>query len=210
VSAYLGTAVVTATGGYPVKRNKSHSIDSIVFDSLSVLGNFPVVSPSDGVARTTIQAYLFMPQAFKISKVGVYCSAIDATSGDYFNIVVGAGTPNASGIANNTAPPDNQRNYGYPQAFAAAGNLVFGNDVQFNTTNFPNLATGTGGYNEFEPVTSTGAPNYDGCYLPGVYTLRVVTNASTGSISNLCVAITGCLIDTNCAANFDAQPTVDY
>jgi hypothetical protein len=48
------------------------------------------------------------------------------------------------------------------------------------------------------------------CYLPGLLTLRVTTNASTGSITNLIVSLTGVLIDTNPAQNLDAQPTVDY
>lgn len=200
--AYLGTNPITGTAGYPVKRNKSHSIDSIVFDSLCVLGQFPIVSPSAGVARTTIQGRILIPQAFKISKVAVYCSAIDALTGDSFNIVVGAGSPNTSGAASNVAPPDNQRNNGYPTAFAAAGNLVFATDVPFNAAN--GFATATGGVNEFCPT------NYDGCYLPGILTLRVTTNASTGSITNLLVSISGVLIDTNCASNLDAQPTVDY
>ena len=110
--SYLATSPITGTAGYPVKRNKSHSIDSIVFDALCVLGEFPIVSPGAGVARTTIQGRIFIPQAFKISKVGVYCSAIDAVTGDSLNIVVGAGTADTSGVANNTAPPDNQRKIG--------------------------------------------------------------------------------------------------
>jgi hypothetical protein len=202
--AYLGTNPITGTAGYPVKRNKSHSIDSVVFDTLCVLGQFPVVSPGAGVARTTSQGIIFIPQAFKVSKVGVWCTAIDALTGDSFNIVVGNGTPNTSGVSGNVAPPDNQRNNGYPTAFAAAGNLLFATDVAFTVANFPNLATATGGYNEFEPT------NYDGCYLPGALNLVVTTNASTGSITGLIVTLTGMLIDTNCAQNLDAQPTVDY
>jgi hypothetical protein len=196
--------VVTATAGYPVKRNKSHHIDSWGFDALSVLGQFPLVSPGAGVARTTISGRIFIPQAFKIAKVGVYCSAIDAVTGDSFNIVVGAGTAQGSGVSGNTAPPDRQRNDGSPTAFASAGQLVFDQDVAFNTTNFPNLATGTGGFNEFAPY------NYDGCYLPGLLTLRVTTNAATGSITNLIVTLVGALIDTNCAYNEGGEPTVDF
>ena len=208
--AYLGTSPITGTAGYPVKRNKSHSIDSVVFDALCVLGQFPLVSPGAGVARTTIQGRIFIPQAFKISKIGVYCSAIDAVTGDSLNIVVGSGTANASGISGNVGPPDNQRNNGNPTAFAAAGNLVFGTDLALTVANFPNLATSTGGYNEFEPTTYNGVGNYDACYLPGLLTLRVTTNASTGSITNLIVSLTGVLIDTNPVQNLDAQPTVDY
>lgn len=210
MSAYLGLGVVTATGGYPVKRNKSHSIDSWVFDAVSPIFSFPVTTLSDGVGRTTIEATVYVPQAFKIAKVGVYCTAIDAVTGDSFNILVGAGTPNASGILGNTGPYDNQRNIGYPTAFAAAGNLVFGTDLAFTVANFPNLATGTGGYNQFEPTTYSGAPNYDVCYLPGPYSLIATTNASTGAITDLTVSVIGCFIDTNCARNLDGQPTVDW
>lgn len=209
--AYLSTSPTTGTAGYPVKRNKSHDIDAIVFDTLSVLGQFPAVSPGAGVARTTIQGIIFIPQAFKISKVGVWCTAIDAVAGlDSFNITVGNGTADASGISGNTGPPDNQRNGGNPTAFASAGQLVFGTDVAFNVANFPNIATGTGGYNEFEPVDYAGNPTYDVCYLPGALCLVVTTVASTGSITGLIVTLSGVLIDTNCAQNLDAQPTVDY
>jgi len=208
--AYLGTNPITGTAGYPVKRNKSHSIDSFVFDGLTTLAQFASVSPGAGVARTTIQATVMMASSYKIAKVGVFCSAIDAVTGDSFNIVVGNGTPNSSGVSGNIGPPDNQRNNGYPTAFAAAGNLVFGTDVAFTVKNFPNLATATGGYNEFEPVDYAGNAAYDVCYLPGPLTLVATTNASTGSITGLLVVIMGCYIDTNCASNLDAQPTVDW
>ena len=197
--------VVTATAGYPVKRNKSHSIDSWVFDALTTLGAFASVSPGAGVARTTNQATIFMAQSYKIAKVGVYFTAIDAvTGGDSFNIKVGTGTANASGISGNTAPFDRQRNDGYPTAFASAGQLVFDTDVAFNVTNFPNIATGTGGYNEFAPY------NYDGCYLPGPLSLIATTVASTGSITGLVVVLVGCYIDTNCGYSEGGVPTQDF
>ena len=208
--AYLATSPITGTAGYPVKRNKSHDIDAFGFDGLCTLAQFPSVSADDGDVRTDIAATVMIASSYKIGKVGVYCSAIDAVTGDAFNIVVGDGTADASGISGNTGPPDNQRNLGYPTAFATAGQLVFGTDVGFTVANFPNLVTTTGGYNEFEPVDYAGNPTFDVCYLPGPLTLRVVTNASTGSITGLLVVIMGCYIDTNCASNLDAQPTVDW
>ena len=190
--------VVTATAGWPVKRNKSHSIDSWVFDALSP-AQFPVASIGASASRNTTAARLFIPQAFKIAKVGVYfLSALNATS---FNIAVGDGNLPA---VNQVGPFDRQRNDGMPTAVAQLGNLVFDNDVLINTTNFPNMGVGGPGWNTFAPY------NYDCVYIPNYpLTLRATTNVG-GSMTQLIVSLAIALIDTNPAANLGGMPTVDF
>jgi hypothetical protein len=147
---------------------------------------FPSVSPGAGVANSAIQAVISPPTRYKIRKVSVYFSAIDALTGDSFNIVVGTGTY----TQNNAAPNDNSFDQalpggvGYPTNVATAGMSVFAADVVFNATSFSNIATGTGGYGIVIPT------NYDAVYSGGTpLTLRVTTNASTGSITGLIVSL---------------------
>jgi hypothetical protein len=199
LSIYINENIILAPAPGTVKCNKTHDIDAVVFDALSFLDFPPQASVTDGLTDSAVAA-LFFPQAIKIVKVAVYCSAIDAVTGDAFNIEVGDGTVNEL-----AGPQDNQRVFGYPTAFAAAGNTVFAGDVAFTVANFPNLATSTGGYEIFIPT------NYDTIYLPQTpLYLIVTTNASTGSISNLQVTLGVIPIDTNCAYNEGAVPGVDY
>jgi hypothetical protein len=176
---------------------------------------FAVVSPGAGVANTTIQASFLAPTLFKIRKVAVlYTAANSVTSTLAFNIVVGTGAytagtiaPNDNSYASGTVLPVSPTTtgsgvavaaagVGYPTNVAGAGQAVFSADITFTTatqtgaqaasTYAPGWVslTTTGGYGIFVP------PNYDAVYpmlLP--ITLRCVTTASTGTISNLAVML---------------------
>jgi hypothetical protein len=196
---YFQSEVLYGVPG-PVKCNKSHDIDGVGFDAISQV-TFPAVASVGAGNTATSTSILYLPQACKIVKVGVYCSAIDAVTGDSFNIEVGTGTPLTT-----VGGADTQRVYGYPTVAAVAGSLVFVADVGFTVANFPNLATGTGGYNVFIPT------NWDTIYIPqnGPLNLYTTTTASTGSITNLQVTLTIICIDTNCTYNEHAQPGVSY
>jgi hypothetical protein len=190
--------------------------------NLNALGvdSFPVVaSIGQGIANTAIQAYWISPCMFKIAKVAVFASAIDAVTGtDAFNIVVGTtGAYTQGNIAANdnsiagpsvsvgsTYPTSAIGGMGYPTNVAAVGNSVFAADVPFQSTTavpFPYVGAGAGnpGGNGqgWKALATTGLygllipTNYDAVYPEGVpLTLRVSTVASTGSISNLLVAFT--------------------
>lgn len=155
------------------------------FNTLSQI-EFVTVSPGAGVVNGTVQGIPFVsPVAFKIPKVSVYLAALDSVAGtDLFNIVVGTGAYVSA--AASAAPNDNSDQgpppggLGVPTNVAVAGQTVFGADVAFTVANFPNLTVGTGGYGVLVPT------NYDAVYPAGVpITLRAVTTAGTGAITNL-------------------------
>jgi hypothetical protein len=176
---------------------QSYVFDTVAWESLAV------ASVGAGVANTTIQAALNPPTMYKIAKVSVYCSAIDAVTGDSFNLVVGTTASYTSAAASGGnpdnsfaqqlqgAPAGSQFGVGYPTNVATVGTTVFGADVVLNTTNIPNLAISTGGYAVLVPGYTTGlGGSYDAVYPSGVpLTLRMTTNASTGSVTNFKVTM---------------------
>jgi hypothetical protein len=169
-------------------------------------------SLSDGLDGSTYDAAVILPQFCKIPKVAVAYSAVDVfttSSPDTINFVVdNAGAYNATqgakgaptnpngagtgfqasytpGVAQTVAPPDTSQQYGYPTEFAAVGDCLFAADLQFNANFFTNPGAGTGGGSQVFETT-----NWDGCYAAGtVLSMRSVTTASTGSVSNLCVVL---------------------
>lgn len=177
------TASLLPSGTFII--GKEHVVQSFRFDAVTPYAFPEVATIGAGVANTTIQGSLLIPNAFKIAKVAVSFGDIDALTTDAFNIVVGTDSYTQGTLA----PPDNSAVYGYPTQFAAAGDTVFGDDMGFNVTNFPN-ATTSGGVAVFAP------PVWDAIYPAGsVLTLRASTVASTGSIADLLVALCVKLID---------------
>lgn len=176
----------------------------------------PVAAIGAGVANTVVQARVVLPFNYKIRYVAVDLTAIDAVAGlDLFNLVVGTGA--YTNTAASLAPNDNRDTNGIATNVAVAGNSVFGADVPFNAANtqvqgsgWIALATAAGGQGIFVP------PNYDAVYPRGVpMTLRVVTVAATGSISNLAVVMGIVPVDLRAAvAGAPGQtivlPGVDY
>lgn len=199
-----------------LKRGLTLARESFNMNALNMI-SFPVVaSIGAGVANTALQAYFISPCLFKIAKVAVFASAIDAVTGtDAFNIVVGTtGAYTQGNVATNdnsiagptvgpgTTYPTVPGGVGYPTNVAVVGNSVFAADVPFQATTAvpspyvapgPNGGTGQG----WKALATTGLygllvpTNYDAVYPEGIpLTLRVSTVASTGSISNLLVAFT--------------------
>lgn len=180
---------------------------SWVFDAVSS-ESMAVASIGAGVANTTIQGAIVLPYNYKIAKVSVYCTALDAVTGDKLNLVVGTTGAYTSAAASGGNPDNSYAQQaqgaatgqpygvGYPTNVATTGTTVFGADVELNTTTVPNLAISTGGYAVWVPgvtaLTSTTVMggSYDAVYPSGVpLTLRVVSNASTGSITGLKVTL---------------------
>lgn len=197
------------------KRGITLAPTSFNLNGLSVITFGPVASIGAGVATSAIQDYFVSPCNFKIAKVAIFASAIDAVTGtDAFNIVVGTASTYTLGLAANdnsaagpavgpgTTYPTTPGGVGYPTVFAAAGNSLFAADVPFQaTTAMPSpyvesgAAGGTG--QGWKLLTTTGLygiivpVNYEAVYPEGMpLTLRVSTVASTGSISNLFVSFT--------------------
>lgn len=184
-----------------VKTVKTSTPEAFRFNTLHSVP-IHIGSLSDGVANTTVQARYVLPQPSKIAKVAFSCTAIDALTGDSFNIVMGG----SSYTQGTVAPPDNYLTYGYPTAYAVNGDALFAADVPLNATNIPGLSTGSGGSGVLIPYQRT-TPNgtwgpsgtaasptlgtllsgsYDSVFPAGaVLTVRFTTNASTGSISNV-------------------------
>ena len=241
----LGPQIAPATV-YPLfdqgKGRASKGLDNldredIVLGALSVNFNlFSCASAGASLANTTVVAYAVLPGRCKISKIVVFCSAIEAASGNHkFNIVLGTGAYTQGSIPgndNSSVPPVSWNAGGQAAATnavgatppggggictnpAVPGNAMFAADVAFNTTNFPALTTGTG----------TGA-NYGQQLVPsspdavwpnqGILTLRLVTPGG-GSISNLIISAVASLQPLNAsfpASNFPIyatpEPTVDW
>ena len=173
-----------------------------------------IASVGANVGNATVQALYISPCNFKVSKIAVCGTAIAAVTGTHkFNVVVGTGTYTQGSVAANdnsiagpsvspnTTYPTAPGGMGYPTNLAVVGNALFAADIPFQaTTTYPTpivpagsaggtgqgwgaLAT-TGFYGLFVPT------NYDAVYPGGVpLTLRCVTPASTGSITNLLVSM---------------------
>jgi hypothetical protein len=198
-------------------RGLNESWDSDTLNTVQ-LKSFPVVSPGAGVANTTVQTSVLLPFRYKIRKVSVIFSAIDAITGgsDAFNLVLGGvtGQTGQTYTQGNLAPNDNSQtgssavpgqntgNLGYPTNFATAGQSVFAADVPFTFAGGGTYATGLSSTNTqnsgsgWISLTTSGGygifvpPNYDAVYPENVpLSLRVATTAVTGSITNLFVTI---------------------
>jgi hypothetical protein len=190
-----------------VKTVKSSTPSAFRFNTLGLV-TIPIANLSDGVANTTVQGRVVLPQPCKISKVGFTCTSIDALTGDSFNIVMGEGSYTQGDVA----PPDNSLTYGYPTAFAANGDALFAADVVLNATNIPGLTVDDGGsgvlvpYQRTYPGSSgtwgpagTAANPTFGTLLAGSYdsifpagadlTVRFTTNASTGAIDGIAISL---------------------
>lgn len=153
---------------------KAHALDAIVFDGASMQDFDNVASVGAGVANTTVQARLPVPQACKIYKVVANFSAIGSGGAHSFNIVVGTGAEGSVGSVDTNA---------------IAGTTVFQGDQ--------NLATGTA-----DTPQVFNAAVWDTIYPTGsLLTLRAVTPATTGSLTNLKVILLVKFIDPTPSTN---------
>lgn len=153
------------------KRGKTHYVRSIVFDTASVIAFDNVASVAAGVANTAIQARVAVPCRCKVLNATGNLSAIGSGGTHSFSVVKGTGAPGA-------APSED--------TLAAA-----------NATLIPATALVTAD----TPVT-VAATQPDGILAKGdLVTLRAVTPATTGSMTNLKVALTIVPMDGNPGSN---------
>ena len=214
-----------------VLTGKSRNVNSVGFNSLQLTDFDNIASISASQANTSILAYIVLPQAAKVLKVSVSCTAINAVTGHSFNVVMGTAASYTQGTV---GPQDPSQLYGSPpsaaftyngstyQPYAQNGQALFAADVVFNTTSFPGnpqlggassnanggmgtlLATATGGSTVLVPTV------WDCVYPAGaVLTLRATTPASTGAISNLKVGLLMQFIDP-CPQSSSAIPNVSW
>lgn len=164
--------------------------------------SFQIASAGASVANTTIQQLVVPPTNVKIAKVAIAGTAINAVDGTHkFNIVLGTvGAYTAGTIAAN----DNSSTNGYPTNVASGAVALFSADVAITSAaaNAFSATTANGTTGCLVPgtgwikVTTTGfygifvPDSYDAVYPAGVpLGLRLVTPATTGSITNLCVTM---------------------
>lgn len=176
-----------------------------------------VASVGAGVANTTVQSSHGLPFNYKIRKISVLYSAASAVTGTIkFNLVIGGftGGTGQTYTQGNIGTNDNSysmpaggtvgsANLGYCTNVAVAGMSIFGADVPINSANLQSanttgiagnqtgqntggtgwiVVTTTGGYGIFVPT------NNDVVYPQGVpLTLRLITPASTGSLTNFSI-----------------------
>lgn len=197
-----GTAVVAAqTTGNTLTQQAA--ADAVVINANATVNKLVTATSALGVVTITAN----VPGA-----AGNAITTVAASTGDTLtaNQAVLASGANASGVT--LAANDNSDTYGYPTNVAVAGDALFGADVPFNAANtiaanayaFPgnvgpsanqigqgvpntgwgSLVAATGGYGLFVPT------NYDAVYPAGIpLTLRAITQATIGSISNLQVTL---------------------
>ena len=194
------------------KKGVDYNRENEVLGTIAVTSLFNVATIGATVANTTVQALAPLPSRCYIPKIVVCCTAINATSGHSFNIVLGTGAYTASatnvpGNDNVDVPPVAWNAQGQATgtggtgsgavAYAAggggigtnpatAGQSMFTTDVVFNTTNFPNLTTGSGTGATYGQILIPSNP-YAIWPNSGVLTLRVTTPGVTGSITNLVI-----------------------
>ncbi len=196
----LNQGIVLATSGSPVKRDKTHFINSWVFDTLGVWSFPTIATVAASTVNTTILAQLLVPQAIKIPKVMIGCTAIGLLSTTLsVNVVVGLGAYETTPGVIQTPPLDDQETYGYPTAYAANGQALFIPDIAFTAANFPGyfitnqlgvtqtvapaITTGAGGVGEFIPY------HWDAVIPPYSWlTVRAAT-PSGQTITNLTVSM---------------------
>lgn len=153
-----------------VKTGKSHSVSSLVFDTLGTEDFDVVASVGAGVANTVVQARLPLPMRCKIRRVCAVASAVGTGGAHSINLTVGTGTPGASGPQDGVAP-------------ANASVFTPGSGPVIAAADTPVVATPT------EP---------DAIYPAGtLLTLRAITPAGTGSLTNLKVMLAVVPIDGN-------------
>ena|ERR1700722_1191994 len=172
---------------------------------VTTLFNIPVVGAD--LVNTTVEAVFVTPARMKISAIGIAFTAIDSIAGtDAFNIVVGSGAYTQGVTVQNdnaTLPYYNHASTAEPVQiagggsgittdFALPGQALFAADVAFTVANFPNI-TALGGVAAAIGDVPTAESNIvlaasDAVFQRGqIITLRLVTTASTGSITNLVV-----------------------
>lgn len=167
----------------PTYKSENH-LRSISMDAGGYQDFDNVASVGAGVANTTVQARLVIPQRCKIFKVAVNFSAIGTGGAHKFNIVVGTGAEGSVGVVDTVSP---------------AGTVVFSSDLALSgSADVPTVFN----------VDNTNGGVFDALYETGsLLTLRCVTPATTGSLTNLKVALF--LKPVNAHAEATMIPTPD-
>lgn len=162
----------------PTYKSENH-LRSIQMDAGELQDFDNVASVSAAAANTTVQARLPVAQRCKIYKVAANFSAIGSGGAHSFNIVVGNGAEGSVGSTDTVA---------------GAGTIVFAADQ--------NLSNGSADVPQvFYPA------NWDVIYDTGsLLTVRAVTPASTGSLTNLKVVIFLKCVNAHPAATMNPTP----
>jgi hypothetical protein len=163
----------------PTYKSENH-LRSISMDAGSVQDFDNIASVAAGVANTTIQARLPVPQRCKIFKVVANFSAIGTGGAHSFNVVQGNGAEGSVGTVDTVSPN---------------GTVLFAADV--------NLAGGSADVPQvFIPTV------WDAIYDAGsLLTIRAVTPATTGSLSNLKITIFLKTVNAHPAATMNPSPS---
>lgn len=179
-----------------VKQSWTGTPEATTFDAVGILRFANVATVDANAASTTIQARMLLPIAVKVPLVAVACSALNALTGHKFNIALGTATTYAGGAPPTdnslTGPPPG--GCGYPTVFGAAGQSLFATDQTLTATAGVGVASSTLQPALATPTASGGiwrfTPDNPDAVIPAgtILTLRVVTPASTGSITNLDVS----------------------
>lgn len=193
-----------------VKEDWVRTPKAYVFNGLHVLGTLKVASVSANAANTTAQDWFPLPTSVKVCKVAISFTAANAVTGHLVNICYNTtATPNIAAAETAVTANDNsdtgpgtatvQGGTGIWTNGAIDGSVLFTSDLLLSTVLFPGMTTTNGGIASFVPT------NYDAVYpagpvpnsagvltqVNGYFTLRVVTPASTGSLTNLVVTLLG-------------------
>ena len=157
------------------KYGKNRANTAIVFDTLNFSDFDTIASLGAGVANTTVQARLLLPQRFKIFKVGVVYSAVG--SGTHaFNIVVGPGAYTGAQTTKDASSILGTQVFATDQVFSAGADI----GQVFIPTNTDCI---------YDVQAAAGPSSF--CPL----TLRLITPGATGSLSNCKVTIMLCAVD---------------
>jgi len=175
----------------PFKKATADNLQDWVTGTLGITPLFKVAAAGAAIANTTVSDAFVLPCNTKITKIAIACTALNALTGHAFNIVLGTAASYTQGVVPTN---DNSGTSGYPTNVATNGMALFAADVVLNAAN-TGFATTTGGSAVFStqgnavPVASTiYLAAYDAIFPNGgILTLRLVTPASTGSITNFIV-----------------------
>ncbi len=183
------------------KQDWARTPGAYVFDAVSLL---PISVPSVGAAvaiTTVLGAPVPLPCAVKVAKVAIaFTAAADLTGDHAVNVVYNTvATPGAGGALGAVAQNDNSYtgplpgNTGVPTNGAVDGTPLFAANIALTTANFPGATAAGGGiavfvpnaYDAVYPSGGSGSP----ADVSGYFTVRAVTPATTGSITNLSLAL---------------------
>jgi hypothetical protein len=175
-------------------RSKQHDIDSVAFDNLVVIGQFPTVALSNVTQNNTVIAgRLWLPTACKIQRVVAAVQSASLAGTCSLNVIVGTGAKSATQYQIVPIPdtdyagqPVSPGVQAYPPAYGAAGQALFLADQALTITNElatilkPNDSAASGAY-----AAGTPGSAWDALWGPAgsELTLRLPCSGFTGNVA---------------------------